>query len=295
MTVYNGERYLAQAVKSVLRQDMRDLELVVVDDGSTDRTPAILRKLEEEDERVRVHSHSNRGIPKSANQGLSMCRGRYIARLDSDDVAKPDRLRRQVRFLEEHDVVCVGSWFDLIDPRGRFLTVLKPPEGDSEIQKLILAGHGAICHPTCMTRREALEKIGGYDEHFDLAEDLDLWLRLGEIGELANMPSSLTQYRVHAGSISEKKCQQQRDYAREACERAWERRGIAGTFEAGHLWRPGEDRPSRQAFALEYGWWAFNSGERHTAVVYGIKAVALKPWNEGGWRLLLSALIKKSK
>lgn len=295
MTVYNGQRYVEEAVRSVLRQDLTDLELVVVDDGSTDRTPEIVRRIATEDRRLRVHTQPNRGIPQSANQGLSMCRGQYIARLDSDDVAKPDRLRRQVAFLQEHDVVATGSWFDLIDPRGRFLTLLKPPEDDAEIQKLILAGHGAICHPTSMARHDALKKIGGYDEHFALAEDLDLWLRLGEIGKLANIPLSLTRYRLHPRSISEEKCQQQRDYAREACERAWKRRGIEASFEASELWRPGEDRPSKHSFALEYGWWAFNSGERRTAVVYGTKAVALQPWSDKGWRLLLSALIKKRR
>ena len=293
MTVHNGQRYLAESVASVLRQDMDDFELVVVDDGSTDGTPDILENLSARDSRLRVRGQSNRGIPKSANEGLSMCRGQYVARLDSDDLAKPDRLRRQVEFLEREDVVCVGSWFDLIDERGRFLTVLKPPEEDHEIQRLALAGHGSICHPCAMIRRGALERIGGYDEHFALACDLDLWLRLGEVGRLANMAVSLTRYRVHSGSVSEQRGRQQRDYARQACERAWKRRGMDGTFEAEDLWRPGEDRLSKHAYALKYGWWAFNAAEHRTAVYYGARAVALSPWNGEGWSLLLSALARK--
>jgi glycosyltransferase involved in cell wall biosynthesis len=293
MTVYNGERYLEESVGSVLRQDMEDFELVVVDDGSTDRTSVILEKLAMQDQRLRLRHQSNRGIPKSSNEGLAMCRGQYIARLDSDDVAKPDRLRRQLEYLQQHDVVGAGSSFDLIDARGRFLTVLKPPEEDAEIQRLTLAGHGAICHPTSMIRRDALDKIGGYDEHFDLATDLDLWLRLGEVGKLANIPLSLTQYRVHPDSVSEQRGQQQRAFARQACERAWKRRDSEGTFEAEDLWRPSEDRLSKHTYALQYGWWAFNSGERSTALVYGCKAVASQPWNKESWRLLVCAAIKK--
>jgi hypothetical protein len=98
---------------------------------------------------------------------------------------------------------------------------------------------------------------------------------------------------MHADSVSEQRCQQQRAFARQACERAWKRRGLEGTFDAADLWRPGEDRLSKHAFALQYGWWAFNSGERSTAFDYGCKAVAAQPWNKESWRLLVCAAIKR--
>ena len=104
------------------------------------------------------------------------------------------------------------------------------------------------------------------------------------------MPQSLGRYRLHHGSVSEQKCEMQRQRAKIACERAWERRGIEGTFEAQSLWRPGEDRASRHRFATEYGWWAYNSGERRTAASYAWRAIRLRPLDGTGWKLLGVAL-----
>lgn len=295
MSVYNGECYMVETINSILHQDMADFEFVIIDDGSIDQTPQLLKKMAAQDKRIRFVSRANKGIPQSANEGLAMCRGQYVARIDSDDIAKPNRLSKQVSFLNNNDCVCTGSWFDLIDQKGRFLTVTKPPQDDEEIQQLALAGHGSICHPSSMITRKALDQIGGYDEHFALAEDLDLWLRLGEIGRLVNIPESLIQYRLHEGSVSEQRCEMERAFAYEACRRAWKRRGIDGQFKAGHMWRPGKDRDSRQTFALKYGWWAFNSAQRLTALSYAVKAVSIKPWNHQGWRLLVCSALKPLK
>jgi hypothetical protein len=120
-----------------------------------------------------------------------------------------------------------------------------------------------------------------------------MWLRLGERGKLANVPQVLLKFRLHDKSISERKGQEQRRLAREACERAWRRRGLSDmTFEADNLWRPGKDRQSRHAFSLRYGWWAFNSAQRKTALVYGAKAVWADPLKPGGWKLLACAAVK---
>lgn len=143
-----------------------------------------------------------------------------------------------------------------------------------------------------MLRRSVVLQIGGYDETMTQAEDLDLWLRLGEVGELANLPEALVQYRLHANSVSEQDCALQRQKALEACERAWQRRGIQGRFEAGGLWRPGKDRGSQHRFWMQYGWWAFNSGERQTALIYGLKAIRALPWHRAGWTLVSCALLK---
>jgi hypothetical protein len=144
-----------------------------------------------------------------------------------------------------------------------------------------------------MMRREAVTRVGGYDPYFKTTQDLDLWLRLGEVGRLGNVPEVVLKFRQHGGSISETKREEQRRFGREACERAWKRRGITGgTFEADEPWRPGRDRRSRHQFALRYGWWGFNSGARNTALAYGLKAVGLAPWDVSGWKLLAAAAIK---
>lgn len=296
MSVYNGEKYLAEAVESILAQTLADFELIVIDDGSSDRSLAMLQRYAAKDPRVRLTSRPNQGLTRTLNEALAQARGEFIARMDSDDVARPDRFENQVRFLREHpEVICTGGYFELIDGEGRLLTCLKPPTDDAEIQRQALAGHGSICHPTAMIRHEALKRINGYDTDFKTAQDLDLWLRLGEVGKLANIATPVLRFRLHESSVSESRRHEQRQSARMACERAWKRRGITdGRFEADEPWRPGKDRASRQKFALQYGWWAFNNGERRTAVHYAKKAIRAKPLSGKGWNLLRCALTKKA-
>lgn len=292
MTVYNGQRYLASAVQSILNQDLRDIEFIIVDDGSTDDSPDILRRLAQTDSRLRVVSRPNTGIPRAANEGLALCRAPYIARMDSDDIALPHRFRRQLQYMNDAAAICVGSYVQLIDAKGRYLTTQKPPVDDATIQKLALAGHGSIFHPAAMITRQALQTIGGYDNDFDCSLDLDLWLRLGEVGPLGNVPDALLQYRLHNQGISEQKRHRQRERARLACDRACQRRGITAAFEADEPWRPGQDRHSRQHYALKYGWWAFNSAQRKTAMIYAAKAIAATPWRSAGYKLLACAAAK---
>lgn len=296
MPVYNAERYVAQAIESILNQTFTSFELLIVDDGSTDRSLAILQQYAAQDRRIRLTSRPNTGYAVALNEMLQAARGEFVARMDADDIALPDRFERQVYFLKDRqDVVCVGGWFQLIDHRGRFLTALDIATDDETIQQTALAGHGSICHPTAMMRRSALLQIGGYDVSLMPAEDVDLWLKLGEIGKLANLPVPVLKYRLHSKSVSAQSCTFQRQQARKACERAWERRNIAGQFEANHPWRPGESRRSRHQFMLQYGWWAFQSGNRSTAGIYGVKAILLLPHLVEGWRLLACALLKPRK
>ncbi|HEY9658471.1 MAG TPA: glycosyltransferase, partial [Allocoleopsis sp.] len=266
MPIYNNAPYLRHAVESILQQTFSDFELILVDDGSTDRSLDILRDYAAKDDRIHLISRDNRGIARSRNDGFQVTRGALIAVMDGDDVALPDRLARQVDFLQQHpEVVCVGGAHEIIDHKGRLLTCLSLPEQDEQIQQQALAGHGSICHPCAMIRRTALEQIGGYDETLTIAVDLDLWLRLGEVGKLANLSEPILQYRLHGNSISEQKGKLQRQTAYEICQRAWKRRGIEGKFEASYSWRPTSDRRSRHQFMLQYGWWAFNSAQRGTA------------------------------
>lgn len=293
MAVYNSERYVAQAVESILNQTFQDFELIIVDDGSGDRSLAVLQRYAVNDRRICLISRENQGIPRTRNQLLEQASGEFIAVMDSDDVALPNRLAHQVHFLQQHpQVVCVGSAYDVIDAKGRFLTQLPVPLNDDEIQQQALAGHASIFQPCAMMRRAAVLQIGGYDETMPQAEDLDLWLRLGEMGELANLPEALVQYRLHPKSVSEQDCALQRQKAYEACQRAWQRRRITGQFEAAEHWRPGKDRHSRHQFMLRYGWWAFNSGQRETAAIYGLKAIQALPIRSEGWKLLACALLK---
>ncbi|MEX0777515.1 MAG: glycosyltransferase [Phycisphaeraceae bacterium] len=293
LPVYNGQRYLAAAVSSVLMQSMKDFELIVIDDGSTDGSLAILEGLARRDQRVRLVSRENRGLVATLNEGISLARAPFIARMDADDICLPQRLARQWAFLQANAaVVCVGGYYQLMDQRGRHLTTMTPPSDHAGLERELLAGHTPLCHPSAMMRAQAVRAVGGYDPAMMLAEDLDLWLRLGEIGRLAVLPEPVIRYRLHGESVSEKAGLKQRQVARAAVEAAWRRRGISGRFEAQDPSRPQSSRRSRHRFALLYGWWAFGSGQRRTAMLYGLRCVSLLPWNLEGWRLAICAAVK---
>jgi len=294
MSVYNAERYLRAAVDSILAQTFSDFEFIIIDDGSADSSPNILLEYSGRDPRVRLTVRSNKGLTATLNEAIGQARGQFLARMDCDDVSLPERFEKQLAALRaDPSLVCVGGHFELIDGKGRLLTRLRPPSDDEAIQKLLLRGHTAICHPAAMMRRDAVTKVGGYDPYFRTTQDLDLWLRLGEVGRFGNVPEVVLKFRQHESSISETRSDEQRRFAREAVERAWRRRGITdGVFEAAEPWRPGKDRASRHQYALRYGWWGFNSGARRTALAYGVKAVSIRPLDAGGWKLLASALVK---
>lgn len=295
MSVYNGERYLAEAIESVLAQTERDFELIVVDDGSSDDSWAMVQGYMRRDPRVKGFTQANTGVAKAMNAALPLATGEFIAKMDADDVAAPDRFATTLGFLRAHpDHVAVGSSWEVMDADGRKLTVLYPPTEDGEIQRQLLAGHCPFCHSTAMVRHDALREVGGYSSDIKWAEDQDLFLKLGEVGKLANLTRPLVRYRVHEKSVSARNAGEQIENAKIALRRAWERRGISdGKYEAGQHWRPGDDADSRHDFALLWGWWAYNSGEHRTAMHYARKAIGLRPLRKDGWKLLACAALKR--
>ncbi len=296
MPVFNPARYIRQSLDSILNQTFQDFEIVVVDDGSTDGSSRIIEEYAQGDARVRFHRYPRRGLVPARNATLALARAPLVACLDHDDVALPRRLELQVAFLRAHpEVVCVGGSAEMIDEADRFLTTLYPPCDDATIQKLLVQGHCAIFNSASMFRREAAMASGGYDERAPFSQDLDMWLRLGEVGKIANLPEPVLRYRLHSGGVSELHVREQNECARGACERAWARRGVQGAFKSGHPWRPSADRESQHEFSLLYGWWAFGSGEKKTAVHYSRKAIAALPWKIDGWKLLACALVKNPR
>ena len=209
MPVYNGEAYLAEAVESILSQTLRDLELVIIDDGSTDGTASILRRYGQADRRVRVQIRTHRGLVAALNEGCGLARGTYIARMDADDVALPDRLQKEVAFLEAHpDVAVVGGCQDVVNEHGDVIERIRMPEGDADIRARI-GQENAMSHPTAMFRKEVFERVGGYRLAVAYAEDYDLWLRIAERHQLANLPDTVLRYRIHAGASSVRSRKQQ--------------------------------------------------------------------------------------
>jgi glycosyltransferase involved in cell wall biosynthesis len=244
------------------------------------------------DPRIQVTSRENWGIARTRNHLLYQASGQLIAVMDADDVALPERFALQVAFLQSHPhVVCVGGSQDWIDEDGRLLFHLEVSQEDTQLQAMALSGNTPINHPSAMIRREALLQVGGYGEHWSTVGDLDLLLRLGEVGKLANLADTVLKYRQHPTSTSEMRQLEQIEDKREACRQAWERRGITGRFEAIEPWRP-IDRSSRYHYLLRFGWQFFYRGQRQDALAYGIKSVKTAPLERGGWKLLAYALIK---
>ena len=294
LPVYNGDRYLSEAIESVLTQSFRDFELLIINDGSTDRSRQILERYAAQDDRIRLIHRENRGLIQTLNEMVALAQGEFLARMDADDIALSDRFALQVNFLQQHpEYVCVGGAYDLIDPKGRTVLHLTMPETNPEIQQAILLGKTIINHPCALIRRSALQQIGGYDETMQTVEDLDMLLRIGEVGLLANLPNPVLKYRFHMQSVSGKRSDFQYQMSQTACQRAWQRRGVTGEFQAQRLWyRPGRDRVSQRNFWEQYGWWAFNHGFRLTAIQSAVRAIALQPAASTAWKLLICALIK---
>lgn len=293
MAVYNGGDYLSYAIESILQQTWSDFEFIIINDGSKDKTAFILDKYAKQDPRIKIISRENRGLVASLNEGLDESKADLIARMDADDIALYTRFAYQYDFLKNNkDVVCVGSDPIIIDEDGDELIHLKTPSKDEDIQQKLLAGHCPIEHPSVMFRKDVAVKLGGYRKEFETAEDYDLWLRMGEIGKLANINKPLIKYRYLNSSISAKNRSKQNLATRKAHEEALKRRGVIYDFSATAEWRQSEDISSRYKFAMKFGWWAHSYQNRKAALKYAKKAIVLIPWRLDGWRLLLSSLIK---
>ena len=209
MAVYNGERWLAETLAGLEAQTFADFEVVVIDDGSSDETPAILTAAVLRDRRYRVITQTNRGLVASLNRGLAEARAPLVARIDADDIAEPTRFALQVEFLRSHpEVAALGSAIRIIGPDGAFRRLQSYPCGPAAVADAMLRGC-ALAHPAVMLRRADVLAAGGYREAFRHAEDYDLWLRLGERHDLDNLPDSLLRYRQHGGSVSFRHRQQQ--------------------------------------------------------------------------------------
>lgn len=202
MPVHDGEAFVGEAIRSILGQSMADFELVVVDDGSKDRSRDIITGFG--DPRiVLLEQKENVGIARALNIGLAGARGTYVARMDADDLADPDRLAAQTTFLDAHpDIGIVGSDVILIDGAGAEIGRVRFPEHHEEISRTIMV-HNPFAHGSVMLRRRLLDAWGTYDPRFLDNEDYDLWMRLHAAGvRMANVPRFLLLRRIHETSIT---------------------------------------------------------------------------------------------
>lgn len=204
MAVHNDASGLRESVESVLRQDV-DLELVVVNDGSTDATALLLAERASWDPRLRVLHRPHRGLTQSLIEACSLCRGDYVARQDSSDISLPGRLKRQKEALDaDPEVVMVSCGTRFVGPAGEHLYDVVCLEGATERLRTLDANalRGPSHHGSTMWRRAVYEAVGGYRIQFYLAQDLDLWVRLAERGRHRVLPEIGYQARVSADSLT---------------------------------------------------------------------------------------------
>jgi glycosyltransferase involved in cell wall biosynthesis len=202
MAVYNGVPYLREAIDSILQQTFTDFEFVIVDDGSDDDTPIVLRSYEDH-RMVVIRNECRLTLPAALNRGLRAARAPLIARADADDISRPDRLQKQVEFMSAHpEVGVLSSAYQPLDEENEDdVPVMRLPLEDRQIQFQLLFVN-RLSHPSIVFRRELVLSVGGYDERFWAAQDYDLWARLRSKTRFANLPDALVTVRVRPGSIS---------------------------------------------------------------------------------------------
>ena len=202
MPVFNSAPFLSASIASLLNQTLADIQIVTINDGSTDGSGEMLSRLAAADRRIEVYHRPNRGMVATLNEGIELCRGEFIARMDADDIALPQRLEQQLAHMQSRPAtLALGSAIQYLGPYGLTAIRTHPPVAASDVERE-LPRRNCISHPTVMFRKHAVQAVGGYRPPYVHAEDYDLWLRLRSRGSLENLPQVLLQYRIHQGQIS---------------------------------------------------------------------------------------------
>ena len=203
MSVYNGEKYLKEAIDSILSQTFKDFEFIVIDDGSTDGSLDILRNFEKGDSRVKIVTRENKGLVASLNECVALAKGEYVARMDADDISLPERFEKQIHFIKENDLSVCGSWAMGIDGNGNTVSKLDYAPSLKKIKSYCLI-HNPFIHSSVMFRKDIFEKAGGYRIFFKHIEDYELWTRIVFKYKTDNLQHELLKYRIHSDQITKK-------------------------------------------------------------------------------------------
>ncbi len=204
LPVYNAENYLYDSINSIINQSYKNLEIIIINDGSTDNSLSILKKFN--DSRIRLISRENKGLIHSLNEGLSLANGNYIARMDADDIARSDRIEIQLKFLlENKNFSVVGSYANIIDEHGINIGIKKKTSSNITIKTICFFGSPFI-HPTVMFNKALIKEQLYYSNEFIHAEDYELWARLVVCKKFKfhNIKDTLLDYRIVSTSVSRK-------------------------------------------------------------------------------------------
>jgi Glycosyl transferase family 2 len=206
MSVYNSAQFLAPAIESILEQTFTDFEFLILNDGSSDESADIVESYARKDARVRPIHRENKGLIVSLNQLLQEAQAPLIARMDGDDIAKPERFAKQVAFLTANpDHGVLGTWTEDMDESGNsfHLTGADHPTTNADFQAVV-GERSPLCHPSVIMRRDLALSVGGYHAAFRHCEDYDLWLRLASKTKICSLPERLVRYRHSPNQVSNK-------------------------------------------------------------------------------------------
>lgn len=215
ISTFNDEKYIQKTILSVLSQTFEDWELIIFDDKSTDRTPRIIESFRKKDKRIiLIRNKNNYGQTVNVNRGIRLSKGKYIARLDGDDQwSNKDKLQKQVDFLESRQSYgLVGTYGYAVDQEGNKLYEICHPVNDKHIRKYSLR-HGCFIHSSVVIRKDKLLEAGLYDEQFRISQDYDLYLKMGTVSKLYNIPQFSVNYTINPEGVSRKKYKQQVEIA----------------------------------------------------------------------------------
>jgi glycosyltransferase involved in cell wall biosynthesis len=200
MPAYNSEKYIGEAIESILNQTFTDFEFIILNDGSTDNTAKIIKEYAKKDKRIRfINNKKNRGIVGVLNQGLDLATGKYIARMDSDDISLPERFEKQIKYMEQHpECGVLGTWFHMFGNKDYIIT------NRPKILDILKILHGySVGHPTVMIRKSVIDKYEfRYKNDYKYCEDYELWSRMIFVTEIHNLQEVLLNYRWSGDNIS---------------------------------------------------------------------------------------------
>lgn len=299
--MYNAERFITAALSSILREKAIPLEVIVVNDGSTDGS---LRKVHEvRDDRLRIVNCNGKGIADALNTGLDAARGEIITRCDADDLYPRRRLVRQVKWLTAHsEFGAVSGGYAAIDSRGLPIIKLDCGNETDEITKELQAGITRTHFCTYAVRAELLRAVGGCRSYFTTGEDIDLQLRLGEICRIGYVPNVHYYYRLHNASITHTKSSTEREFF-DSIAREFQKQRLSQGHDDLQQNRPPKlpqhlDKPPLtasqhiQGFLLGEAWREHRDGQKWQAVITGMRSALVSPANLAAWRSLLALAVK---
>lgn len=221
LPVYNGEKYLRETIDSALAQDFTDYEFLIINDGSKDGSQEIIEEYAKKDPRIVPIKQKNKGLVKTLNKGISLARGKYIARLDADDVWFYGKLSRQVEELESDEgLVLIGGSFEVVDEEGAFVRTFYAPVGDAHIKDALLL-YNPFGHAGVVYRKDAVEKAGLYSGDVGPTEDYDMWIKLSRVGRLKNLSTPVFRYRENTEGISQNNHEYQLSETRKHADGLW--------------------------------------------------------------------------